>query len=175
MLRRPYFIAAVLLIFTALFPSCKEGRTDPRAINYDRKAKSESGTCLYCDTGSYTSNVTSRAFQFDTSFQQIDVADFVFTQQGLSQKGNGCRTIGLAAGQGCDIKLVIKNVNPRGITGSYSIFFSNSEGVSAWSSFNSFTAISPGDSLVVGTVVSEQCDTIEKGFFNIQLSNVSFF
>ena len=172
-------LAALLFLTACSIESCKEGCKDKSAINYDSKASTENGTCLYCKD----SFVADTATYFFTSFRAADpnapALEFILVSTNANTYGNGCKSLGKQTHSGCKNYLSIVNLTNQRVDGSFDVEF-NQNGNTAWFfSETSFLNMDPAgglnDTISFGIVDSVACSNLTSGTLLPNIGNMQFF
>jgi|ERR1043165_4517455 hypothetical protein len=89
-------ITSILTIFAVSFlvlSSCKKGCTNAKAYNYDKNAKEEDASCLFCDSVTVGQFETTKLYTDNTSsspHQSEQVLAVIITGELESYRGNSC-------------------------------------------------------------------------------------
>ena len=74
--------------------ACKQGCTNPNAMNYDSAAKSEDGSCMYCDTSWQIFSVSNTIYVYDNNtsspYYGSTVLQISLRNYKLFGEGNAC-------------------------------------------------------------------------------------
>ncbi|HLP52342.1 MAG TPA: hypothetical protein VK154_15745 [Chitinophagales bacterium] len=98
-MRYTFFIVALIALVLTTVASCKKGCTNPNAVNYDKSAKEEDASCLYCDSVSISTVSVTKLFKDNNSSSnyyqdniiRVRVSGFIYDYQ-----GNGCKDMAMA-------------------------------------------------------------------------------
>lgn len=83
----------LLLLALTVLNACKKGCTNVKALNYKQAAKSEDGTCEFCDTNVYLSNYFSNiVYDYNSTSPRYyeNVGQLVVYNYYATGTGNAC-------------------------------------------------------------------------------------
>ncbi|MDB5282180.1 MAG: hypothetical protein JWO06_1255 [Bacteroidota bacterium] len=168
-------LIALLVLILIGINSCKEGCKDVKALNYDRNAKTENGTCQYCDSTHVRSGATAAGFDFSNSqFLGQHVMDFVLSEDQFTKMGNGCKDANINR-FGCNVSLLVINLTQYHVNFTYSVTFNANATGFLWQYVDSnAVTINPFDTLRVG-VIDTICTDFSNGSINASLFNSNYF
>ena len=173
------FLWVVLLFSVCLIQSCKEGCKDKTAINYDKSATVENGTCLYC-TSSFVSDTATYFFTAPNAPNpSVNSIEFILVSTNSSINGNGCQTQGKQTGSNCKNYLRMVNLTSVNVDGEFNVEFTQSGNLVWFFEENNFIDMSPpgmgSDTLNLGLIDSAGCSNLATGVMSPNLSSLQFF
>ena len=178
---RLFFSGLLILMIVGLMQSCKEGCKDKSALNYDSKASTENGTCMYCkeafvaDTATYFFAISDSAGGTITG----NTIEYILITTNHRVSGNGCKSVGKQVSDKCYNYLSMVNLTNKNAQGFIDVAFIQN-GLDAWFFQNQqqFLLGPPGtgtDTVYYGIVDSSTCSNLTSGTMNIFNEQIQFF
>lgn len=151
----------ITLLTILLYSGCKKGCTDVNALNYTSGAKTEDGSCFYCDSSITQQTITFGTFWDNQPGSPYYGSNIISAELNLVQtayNGNGCVRYGFkdpnAACTQSACRVVLFNLTSSEVTftGNMTILIGTFPGNTVFSKQVSSVVIMPQDSVVIDNI-----------------------
>lgn len=129
------WILAIAMLITLGGTSCKKGCNNPKAYNFSQSAKQDDGSCLFCDSTTYTFNSNSQYvedYNNNSPYQYQDVLNLTSLGYEVSYSGNGCKLLGKVSDNSSSpcfhvsYSVILRNLTNRTMTYSDNLRYNTS-------------------------------------------------